>query len=143
MNALDKFIADWEVKAVKYYEDLLKEYVSFTSPLIISDKREAFQKSHTKQEWNLMQSAFYAVRFEKNENFFKEIMAKEGAMKKAQLIARVEKKAGKIVDASHLNIGVDGGINGVVKGELKSVYVETIYAGGYNIQQLHYRVLVK
>lgn len=63
--------------------------------------------------------------------------------KRRALISRVEKKAGKIVDAAGLTIGENGEINGVIVGELATVKVKTIYAGGYNIQCLHYRVLVR
>ena len=72
-----------------------------------------------------------------------EILDKEVVRKKKALIARVKKTAGTIVDASGLRIGVNSEINGTVDGEIKTVHVQTIYAGGYNIQCLHYRVLVK
>ena len=68
---------------------------------------------------------------------------REVANRKAKLIARVEAKAGKIVDAGGLYMGHNRELNGLIIGEKKAVYVETIYAGGYNIQCLHYRVLVK
>lgn len=58
------------------------------------------------------------------------------------LIDRVEKKAGKIVDASHLHINEKGGIDGYVVGELAEVQLNTIPAGG-EIQRFHYRTLVK
>lgn len=58
------------------------------------------------------------------------------------LIDRVEKKAGKIVDASHLHINEKGGIDGYVVGELAEVRLNTIPASG-EIQRFHYRTLVK
>lgn len=72
-----------------------------------------------------------------------EIADREVEMKKLDLIARIQEKAGAILDASYLTIGSNGSLNGKVIGEKKSVWVETILAGGYNIQCLHYRVLVK
>ena len=58
------------------------------------------------------------------------------------LVRRITEKAGEIVDASNLYIAADGQINGIVNGTKHNVKVETIPAGGYNIQQFHYRVLV-
>lgn len=64
------------------------------------------------------------------------------------LVARVQKKCGKIINASnlHLNTGnwLEGqAINGWIEGEKGNAHVYSITAGGYNIQCLHVRVLVK
>lgn len=68
---------------------------------------------------------------------------KEKDRKYKDLISRVTKVIGKITDASELKIGnQDGEINGVISGELGKCSVETISAGGYNIQCFHYRVLI-
>lgn len=84
-----------------------------------------------------------------NENYkyesdarIEEIATAEVEAKKFDLISRITEKAGIIVDATYLTIGMNGSLNGRVIGEKKTVNVETIFAGGYNIQRLHYRVLV-
>ena len=58
------------------------------------------------------------------------------------LYGRVFKYTGKIVSWEYLTIH-QGHINGWVKGEKTNVRVESILAGGYNIQRLHVRVLVR
>ncbi len=58
------------------------------------------------------------------------------------LVNRITEKAGEIQDASGLYIANNGEINGYVIGSDGKVKVETITAGGYNIQIRHYRVLV-
>lgn len=58
------------------------------------------------------------------------------------LINRVTKYIGEITDYSNLYL-TGSAINGIVIGERGKVRVETILAGGYNIQCLHNRVLVK
>lgn len=64
--------------------------------------------------------------------------------KASVLIAhRVSNKCGEIIDASNLYIGLNGEPNGFIIGKKGRSVVETIVAGGYNIQILHYRVLVK
>lgn len=62
---------------------------------------------------------------------------------KIKIIVKTFDKVGKIVDVSFGKIGIDGSFNGTVVGENGIVNIETILAGGYNIQKLHYRVLVK
>ena len=76
-------------------------------------------------------------------DFLADILNKEKQRKKLNLIARIEKKAGKMVDTRGLTLGVDSNLNGLVIGDKETVSVHTIYAGGYNIQCLHFRVLVK
>jgi len=58
------------------------------------------------------------------------------------LIDRVTKYVGQITDYSNLYL-TGPSINGIVEGERGRVRLETILAGGWNIQCLHNRVLVK
>lgn len=55
---------------------------------------------------------------------------------------RIAYKVGEITDYSHLTVGMKA-LNGSVTGKLGTCRVESILAGGYNIQRLHVRVLVK
>lgn len=77
------------------------------------------------------------------DEYIEKFLDREVDSKRRKLISRVEKKVGEIIDASALYIGVNGEINGVVVGTKDKAYVNTIYAGGYAVQCLHYRVLVK
>lgn len=72
------------------------------------------------------------------------ILAQEKINKYEDLVDRVTNVVGEILDVSNLEIGKQKGeLNGVVYGKNGKCYVETIGAGGYNIQCFHYRVLVK
>lgn len=62
--------------------------------------------------------------------------------KRVDLYHRCSAVVGVITDASGLRTGSNGSINGIVIGENGKAKVETIMAGGYAIQCLHYRVLV-
>lgn len=67
------------------------------------------------------------------------------AEKKAKLfdlINRITDITGIIKDATGLRISNSGNLNGIIKGERANVKVETISAGGWNIQCFHYRTLV-
>lgn len=63
--------------------------------------------------------------------------------RRQNLMAQCEKHIGTITDATRLYFGYNDGINGIITGTKGKASVTTIYAGGYNIQCLHYRVLVK
>jgi len=95
-----------------------------------------WESTHTKKELAIVAEMW-------NDDFLETLLNKEVESKKKQFIAKVEKKAGTITNAKGLKIGIDGTINGTVIGEKDTVEVETIYAGGYNVQCLHYRILVK
>ena len=64
------------------------------------------------------------------------------------LMARCEDKCGRIIDTDQLRVEYGNSfeqvcINGRVIGEKGQAVVESITAGGYNIQRFHIRVLVK
>ena len=59
------------------------------------------------------------------------------------IIERVNKIVGQITDATGLRIGAKNDLNGVIIGSRGKAHVETIGAGGYNIQCYHFRTLIK
>lgn len=59
----------------------------------------------------------------------------------ADMITRINKVVGTILDASDLHMS-NGEINGTVAGTEGRAKVQTIGAGGYNIQRFHFRTLV-
>lgn len=60
----------------------------------------------------------------------------------ADLIYRITAVVGNIVDCSGLHIGRTGMIEGVIIGNTGKARIETISAGGYNIQRFHFRTLI-
>ena len=58
------------------------------------------------------------------------------------IIERTNAIVGKITDASELHVGAKQDLNGYIKGEKGTAKVQTIGAGGYNIQCFHFRTLI-
>lgn len=147
IKAIDEFLNQWEAKAIDYYLNAVDEYraeryriehdsgygsLGLENRLII--KRDLAKKY----------GAFTIELSDRgiDEDWLKVQMDREADRKRKDLISRITKTTGEIVNASGLHIGDNGSINGIVEGTDCKAMVETIMAGGYNIQCLHYRVLV-
>ena len=78
-----------------------------------------------------------------DEKKLRNVLDREAEDKYDFIIARTEKIVGEITDASNLSIGYKGDLNGRIDGTDGSAWVETIGAGGYNIQCFHFRTLIK
>ncbi len=74
-------------------------------------------------------------------DFLNKIMKKEMRERMLDLANRIGKCVGKITDAQYLHIQ-NGEIAGVIVGENGRASIQTIGAGGYNIQRYHFRTLV-
>lgn len=66
----------------------------------------------------------------------------EANRKYDNIIERTNEITGTINDAAGLKVGDKGELDGFVIGEKGTAHVQTIGAGGYNIQCFHFRVLV-
>lgn len=104
----------------------------------------ALTKSLTKIVRNYREEGYPITGYELDEAKLDRVLEEEKNRKYKELLDRVTEVVGTITDASNLTIGNQNGeINGFVIGHEGKCSVETISAGGYNIQCFHYRVLVK
>ncbi|PFA76922.1 hypothetical protein [Bacillus cereus] len=69
-------------------------------------------------------------------------LEQEKKSKMIDLINRINAVVGSIVNAEGLRISEVGNLNGIIVGEKADAKVETVPAGGWNIQCFHYRTLV-
>lgn len=73
---------------------------------------------------------------------FKKDIDKEWTRKYDFIIERTNQIVGQITDASNLRIGAKHDLNGYIIGTKGTAKVQTIDAGGYNIQCYHFRTLI-
>jgi len=59
-----------------------------------------------------------------------------------ELIFMIKGNVGNVLNISKLEYNPNRGMDGTITGERGSVNINTIVAGGYNIQKLHYRTLI-
>lgn len=141
LQQIKEFINIWKEKALEYY---LKAIVDCKKDLEeyyqLSGQARRTKGLELKQKYNETIREFARYKLDKPSVI--KFIEKEGETKERKLIARVNKAVGNILEAKSLNVGVNGELNGKILGEKGTCTITTIYAGGYNIQCLHYRVLV-
>ena len=124
------------VEAQKYLAESWKETDIKAREFMIEKmntlNHEEFRKLYTYSEQE---------ELSKSNEEFERLEKKNAEFWTMNLFHRVKKVTGKITDCGHLEFKGKS-LNGVVIGDEATVSVETIKAGGYNIQKLHYRVLL-
>lgn len=85
---------------------------------------------------------YYSPRYGWDEAELEKQLTKDITNKYFKLIDEVTAIVGEITDATNLSIRV-GELNGIIIGTKGKAKIETIGAGGYNIQCFHYRTLIK
>ena len=149
LRRLEKINSDlWEqVESEEDYDKLSKEIKKNNFELNEVEKQYKIANEIARKKAKEIELSSFvkdALCFGKeSKNRIIKLVEREAVAKEKILIARVNKAVGIIVEPKALYVGVNGELNGYIKGENGTCKIETIYAGGYNIQCLHYRVLVK
>ena len=146
LKEIKDFINQWKVRSIDYYNNALVEYKKEKQELKYFNvwngdynkkMRELIEKYG---KWVVGDLALRSPK-DAEKQIIKNI-ERDAIAKEQMLIKRVNKAVGTIVKSITLNVGVNGELNGIIEGVNGKCKIETIYAGGYNIQCLHYRVLV-
>ena len=159
--AIWEFLQNWKEKTYQYivennellttlnnnYESALEEFRKNTEGFELMGWREKYmlEKQFKQDYYSDIHSLTYMVRDYKGNvdtDKLNKILNEDVKIKYQDLVYRITEKAGVIQDASDLHIGAKGEINGKVIGNKNTVWVETVSAGGYNVQIFHYRTLV-
>ena len=134
------------------YPKVLADYIEYYVQTLVPYYKKRLQKLLALEKYYLSSVAQangftlfeYEMQYHRHEldDWLEKHVRKDAETFCKKLMNRVEKKCGNIVnvDDLHLN-GTE--LNGIVIGDKGIANVYTILAGGYNVQCLHQRVLVK
>jgi hypothetical protein len=154
---LMEFLNRWERGMVRYFE---REYEKYIKAKRIFDVEYSEFKAHEKDykdEWAWAKEANkkyhdfnrlweHVLRYGKDHTSFNQKMRRDVLTEKDRkydfIVARTMDVVGQIKDASNLRIGTKGDLNGFIKGTQGTASVNTIGAGGWNIQCYHFRTLI-
>ena len=92
-------------------------------------------------EWEHL-GRYFQSTYEESIAKLQKDLDEEATRKYDFIIERTTAITGKITDASGLRIGAKDDLNGYIIGEKGTAKVQTIGAGGYNIQCFHFRTLI-
>lgn len=172
LQEIQEFINKWKERAINYYTENItyyhkkdrekdRELCNFHNNHYLILKERNITEEQYKEEYKKLKKEYKELEYEMEDRLtrrfaqdiywyglntclerMKKAIEKEAIKKEQLLIFRVNKAVGSIKKAITLKVGVNGELNGIIEGENGRCKIETIYAGGYNIQCLHYRVLV-
>lgn len=136
----DNLIEKWDMWDA-WKQEQIKEDIKRVEKLPYSEYRLAVRELQNK--WGRGFRDFYYLT--KEQIHKANVTAADSIV--TNLVNRTKEICGTITDAQGLYLDSDNQgyliINGIVKGEKGNARVESIGAGGYNIQRYHIRVLVK
>lgn len=139
---------EWDAKQAEVENELKIKYTDyFQFRRALGAAKQEFFSSISNFTYEIIRfirnKDYKVVTYEIREDVLTGFIEKEKKAKYRDLCDRISEKVGEIKDCSNLSVGLQNGeLNGIVKGEKGSVRVNTISAGGWNIQVYHYRVLV-
>ena len=139
-TALDTFINEWTVRSKQYYADLREMRIKVYDDVRGMPYQES--SAYLSKNWYGKYPMVAINMLDYGEKHLHEIIEKDAEKRKADFLARISKKVGNITECD-LRMASDCEINGTATGDLGTAKVSSILAGGWNIQKLHYRVLVK
>ena len=154
--AIEEFLGTWRANVREWYNRLRASYLELRDEQKARDeqakaegenyygpKQRASYRKFQEDAKKIFNKQTYEIVYYWDVERLERLLDRDVVAKRNMFISRVQAKAGEILDASFLTVGMNGEINGLVIGDKAKVNVETIGAGGYNIQCFHFRVLVK
>lgn len=132
--AVEKFLEAWRADADRYYRERVQAYQTC--------RRERPNDYKAYKQYDSIVQRLGIMSSQDMETALNEFLNEEVQARRVDLYYRCSAVVGIIKDATGITMGMNGSLNGIVVGDEGKASVRTILAGGYNIQRLHYRVLV-
>lgn len=163
ITVIIEFLDAWKERMSKYYVESLLKYIEAREEWHrvdseYSDKWQymwneaskeeykAFTDAHRRAEKNFYSSWNWLITYiEKDQINLEKLnkdLQKEADAKYDFIIERTNDIVGQITNANNLKIGAKGDLNGYIIGTNGTAKVQTVGAGGYNIQCYHFRTLI-
>ena len=163
VQAIIDFLNNWADRIYTYHEKKFGEYLeACKTKKAESDEYNrrywSAERHKYQDEWKAYEAQYreYRKAFDEAWHFLypyvecglfngaklRKELEQDKKAKYDDIIERTNVITGKITDASGLSVGDKGELNGLIKGERGMARVETIGAGGYNIQCFHFRTLI-
>lgn len=146
------FFENWKQKIIEFSKEHLKKYLELDKANCELFNKTSAEEKRTLEFKNKYSTLVRAAQahftswardlFYKGEEEFKKYLDKYMLDRYYELVDKITAITGEFTDVKNIYIGKDGSLNGTVTGNNGTAKIETIVAGGYNIQCLHYRVLV-
>jgi len=157
------FLEEWKLKSRKFYDYSVPAYVKARAEYYAEDKaycdwwnnggrrasaeerkarRVALDKAKKQftSEWAWIMP--YVNRNKLDTAKLDKDLKREAERKYDFIIERTNAIVGQITDASNLYISDNGELNGFITGTKSTAKVQTVGAGGWNIQRYHFRTLI-
>lgn len=154
VEAIINFLNNWEVRVFDWYVKEFANYqVAYADHRVNINKyldggcvkRENYKEyreavNDFNKAWNFLYPYINRQKFDSQK--LRRELEQDKKVKYDDIINRANKICGTITDATGLSVGEKGELNGFVIGDRGRAYIETIGAGGYNIQCFHFRTLI-
>ncbi len=145
LKPIDQLLDNWKANLTEQVPALYKQYKEKRKAIWHDPELDGYNKLKAQAD---LKSSYGKMVVEHGYDSvydpvkFATFLDKEASCKKADIIDRCNDKAGGIDEVEWTYIGPDGRINGIISGPKGRFSIKSIFAGGYNIQCLHVRVLV-